>query len=352
MFSAVKAIGITAVVIGHAAIGTSLERFVYLFHIALFFLVAGYFFDDRQTAHPLAFLGRKLRRLYIPYVVWGSCFVLLHNFFLRLHLIGYDFAARTPILPYDTDETLRALGKVLLFHHHEQMLSPFWFLQGLFLGLSCFFAVTLLSQRLGRSPQKKERLRAGCILGLFAVAILLLHRPLGLPGEATCIRALVITGLIYLGKLYAIFEKRIPLRPLPAAGCLLVLLIATAAGYRINIGGCLLGNPFLFLGITCAGCYMVLVAARGLGRVDGFPLRAADYTGRHSLAVMLWHIPAFKLVTALQVGIYGYPIRYLAYPLAIPERIVQWWIPYTLVGLLLPLGGCLLYDRIRQFARS
>lgn len=351
-FSAVKAIGITAVVIGHAAIGTFLEHFVYLFHIALFFFVAGYFFDDGQTARPFSFVGRKLHRLYVPYAVIGCCFVLLHNLFLRLHLIAYDFSARTPILPYDMKEMLRMLGHTLLFHHHEQMLSPFWFLQGLFLGLMCFFAVTFVCQRLGGSPKRSEWLRAATILILFSGAVLLVRHPQGLPDEGVLTRALIITGLIYLGKLYALCRKYIPLRTVPAIACLLLLIGVTAAGYRINVGGRMLGNPFLFIGITCAGCYMVLAAAKAVVAHDGRLRRIADYVGRHSMAIMLWHIPVFKFVNLVQIGIYDYPLSYLAYPMVIPTHIHVWWIPYTLTGLLLPLGCCLLYDRLRQSVRS
>ena len=75
-FSIVKALGIVAVVISHAAILTPLETFTYYFNTAVFFFVAGYFFDDGQTAAPGRFIGRKLRRLYLPYVVLGTLFVL------------------------------------------------------------------------------------------------------------------------------------------------------------------------------------------------------------------------------------------------------------------------------------
>ena len=51
-FSIVKALGIVAVVISHAAILTPLETFTYYFNTAVFFFVAGYFFDDGQTAAP------------------------------------------------------------------------------------------------------------------------------------------------------------------------------------------------------------------------------------------------------------------------------------------------------------
>lgn len=182
-FSIVKALGIVAVVISHAAILTPLETFTYYFNTAVSFFVAGYFFDDGQTATPGRFIGRKLRRLYLPYVVLGTLFVLLHNRFLEWHLIAYDFSAREAILPYDTPELLRTLGRVFLFLHHEQMLAPFWFLQGLFLGLMLFFCITLATRKLAPTQAGAERLRGGSILFLFTVAMLLARHPSGIPGE-------------------------------------------------------------------------------------------------------------------------------------------------------------------------
>lgn len=352
VFSIVKAIGITAVVVGHAAAGTPIERFVYLFHIALFFFAAGYFFDDRQTARPLAFVGRKLRRLYVPYIVWGSCFVLLHNFFLRLHLIAYDFHTQTPILPYDSGELLRMLGKVFLFDHHEQMLSPYWFLQGMFFGLLLFFSVTYVCRYIYGLREHPEWSRGIFILALFTGALMLNSHPLGFPGEGFLIRTFIIAGLIYLGKLYALFRRLIPLKTSIALLCLSGLILCSLLGCRINIGARIFGNVFLFLPITCAGCYMVLTAAKAIAARNTLPRQMADYTGRHTMAIMLWHIPAFKLVSLLQIGIYGYPVGYLAYPLVIPTHLYSWWIPYTLVGMLIPLGCSLVYDRLRQCARS
>lgn len=92
-------------------------------------------------------------------------------------MIAYDFSAREAILPYDTPELLRTLGRVFLFLHHEQMQAPFWFLQGLFLGLMLFFCITLATRKLAPTPTVAERLRGGSILFLFTVAMLLARHP-------------------------------------------------------------------------------------------------------------------------------------------------------------------------------
>ena len=69
------------------------------------------------------------------------------------------------------------------------------------------------------------------------------------------------------------------------------------------------------------------------------------------MALMLWHVPAFKLVILFQMWVCDYPSRYLACHPVIPTGSLWWWIPYTVVGIALPLGFCLLYDRLRGSAR-
>ena len=290
-FSIVKALGIAAVVISHAAIRTPLETVTYYFNTAVFFFVAGYFFDDGQTAAPWRFTVRKLRRLYLPYVALGTLFVLLHNKFLEWHLIAYDFSTGEPILPYDTPELLRTLGRVFLFLHHEQMQTPFWFLQGLFLGLMLFFCSTMATRKLAPTPAAAERLRGGCILFLFTAAMLLARHPSGIPGEWIAVRTFAITGIIYLGKLFRIFRARIPLDGRIAALCLTVLLVTAASGYHVNLGGRLFGSPVFFVVLVCAGCYMLVTAASRLAAYGNRLARMLDYTGRHTMALMLWHSP-------------------------------------------------------------
>lgn len=350
-FSIVKALGIVAVVISHAAILTPLETFTYYFNTAVFFFVAGYFFDDGQTAAPGRFIGRKLRRLYLPYVILGTLFVLLHNRFLEWHLIAYDFSAREAILPYDTPELLRTLGRVFLFLHHEQMQAPFWFLQGLFLGLMLFFCITLATRKLAPTPTVAERLRGGSILFLFTVAILLARHPSGIPGEWIAVRTFAITGIIYLGKLFRIFRARLPLDGRIATLCLVILLAAAAAGCRVNLGGRLFANPVFFVVLVCSGCYMLVTAASRLTAYGNPLTRMLYYTGRHTMAIMLWHIPAFKLVILFQMWVCDYPPRYLACHPVIPTGSPWRWIPYTVVGITLPLGFCLLYDRLIRSVR-
>ncbi len=68
------------------------------------------------------------------------------------------------------------------------------------------------------------------------------------------------------------------------------------------------------------------------------------YAGNASLAIMALHFLAFKVVSLLQILIYGYGIDYLSAFPVIPDRINIWWVPYVVCGVALPL----LYTSIKQ----
>lgn len=77
-----KGIGIVSVVIGHAfdievaasPMASTLYNFLYVWHLPIFFFVAGYSFKDGYANAPKMFFVKKLRNLYLPYI--GYCFVL------------------------------------------------------------------------------------------------------------------------------------------------------------------------------------------------------------------------------------------------------------------------------------
>lgn len=65
-----KDIGILFMVIGHS--GAPLDRFIYLFHMALFFMVSGYLWSDNKAQNfpaAKAFLVSRLKGLLLPYAL-------------------------------------------------------------------------------------------------------------------------------------------------------------------------------------------------------------------------------------------------------------------------------------------
>ncbi|MBB5336885.1 acyltransferase family protein [Pectinatus brassicae] len=78
----IKALGIIAVVLGHIGI---LGYFVSLYHLVLFFFVAGYFYNEKYSTNLFNFFAKKLERLWWPTFKYTCFFTIFHNVFWTLY---------------------------------------------------------------------------------------------------------------------------------------------------------------------------------------------------------------------------------------------------------------------------
>ena len=75
-----RGIGIVLMVLGHSGFpGTD---FIYLFHMALFFMLSGWLFSLRGG--PVHFIKRKAVTLWLPFVLANTAFTVLNNLFLKV----------------------------------------------------------------------------------------------------------------------------------------------------------------------------------------------------------------------------------------------------------------------------
>lgn len=82
-----KAIGIILMVIGHAGCPNYVEHFIYMFHMPLFFFLAGYCFKEKHLQNSKDFIIRRFKGLWVPFVSISLVFLFLHNLFLNCNLI-------------------------------------------------------------------------------------------------------------------------------------------------------------------------------------------------------------------------------------------------------------------------
>lgn len=74
--SILKGIAIILMVIGHAEAPEMLTNFIYTFHMPLFFMAAGYFFDRKYLSQPGVFIGKRIKGLYLPFLKWSILLLL------------------------------------------------------------------------------------------------------------------------------------------------------------------------------------------------------------------------------------------------------------------------------------
>jgi len=83
-----KGIAIILVVVGHTKVpGNS---FIYLFHMAVFFIVSGYFYSEKSSESLKAvwkFTKKKIVSLWFPFSLGISIFTILNNFFVGVGIL-------------------------------------------------------------------------------------------------------------------------------------------------------------------------------------------------------------------------------------------------------------------------
>ena len=85
----VKGLTMILVVVGHSGCPAGIHRFIYLFHMGLFFYISGLFIKKGNRVSDFKnFAWKKVKGLYSPYVVWAVSFILLHNFYIYIGLMG------------------------------------------------------------------------------------------------------------------------------------------------------------------------------------------------------------------------------------------------------------------------
>lgn len=338
-YDIVKGVAIFLMVLCHAGCGQSLRNFIYLFHMAVFFIAAGWFFKRiPEISGIYKFVWVKLKRLWIPFVVYGTFVALVHNWCFRLGF--YDEGAH-PVLGHlwSLRELIVHLIKgFFMADWFYGLTGTFWFLRALFWGL-LFYGISDLFLR---------KLSGGRVfLSILSLAILYLsqygnERPICYVGGANMMTAFC---LIHLGVLLrAVNFKLENLNRLSALGVVIAfgfVLVGLGNFGAVNLDANDFPNIFVLLLSSVAGWFFLCGIANLLTAT--FAGRMIAFLGRHTMPILLFHFAAFKLVTAIGMmfvkegNLAGIPCSYFGW---------NWCIAYTIAGIFVPLGLWWVYARV------
>ena len=332
-----KAIAIILMVICHAGLPGGGE-FIAMFHMPLFFFVSGFCFKDRYLNDGRQFFINKVKSLYVPFVKWSLIFLMLHNVFYNLNIYNgiYGFNGQSSCLYGIKDMLFHALRILFAMNETEQLLGGFWFLKqlfcGSFLALLCF---------------KYMRSDIYGAIALLAAAMLLSWLDADIPffhiSSLTFLSAFfIVTGRVY---------KKMPLN-LDKWGFSLFSFIAVLTG-SILCGTSMLTYstkqilPYSICAIL--GTIMVLNISEHLIKVQNFFSKILMYIGDHTLVILTWHFLSFKIVSLLLIWMYKLPVEQLAYFPTIPEYSSRYWPLYSIVGIVIPVGGNYIIQRAADY---
>ena len=91
VISIAKGIAIILMVIAHAEAPGWLCKFIFEFHMPLFFITAGYFFSLKYLNDEATFVKKRVKGLYWPFVKWSVFFLVIHNWMFDLGVLNERF---------------------------------------------------------------------------------------------------------------------------------------------------------------------------------------------------------------------------------------------------------------------
>lgn len=348
-----KGIGIILMVIGHSACPAFMGRFIYSFHMPLFFIASGYFFSTKYTDDKFLFIKKRFKGLYLPFVKWSLIFLFLHNLFFKANILNARFG-RSELFSFE-DILKKAFNIITSMGDYEQtFLGTFWFLRALFISSILFCLLFYLIKKLFNLRNTNTALLA-CLIAFISGFIMSLWR-IKLPYiPQGGIRE--IYGIFYFGVGFIFRNSRINENLKYDNAILISSFILVCIISYINPTS-LASNPKLKL-------YLGTFIPAILGWVmtykfsSWFDFRKSNniayltikksllYLGNNTMPIIVLSILSYKIVSYIKIAYYGLdPLLIGCHPV-ISWRNNIFWIFYSIIGLTVPLLLNYLFSRTR-----
>ena len=349
-----KAIAIILMCTGHAEGPNRLMTFIYLFHMPVFFIAAGYFFDKKYLSDPWTFCKKRFKGLYVPFVKWSIFFQILHNLFFKIGLLNEQYGnwAGGVTHPYNWHQFWQRLVHIIfsMGGYDEFLAGAFWFFRALLVASIVFLVLyKLLYNRhkwLNHDTVPIVIAVLAFAFSWFKVANHLTITTLVQGGIRDCWGVLFFS----LGVLYRRHEHNI--REHWALTLLFTALLV--GGSCLDLQGMALKTELktvFTLPVTGAiGFLIVHHIASWIDSHDGLVKRFLVYCGNNTLYIFVFHIISFKIVSALKIWYYGLDWGQIGCHMVVHEHSTTdlFWVLYAIVGTAVPLLGITLYRKFRQ----
>lgn len=343
---------------GHTEGPDMMIGFIYQFHMPLFFIAAGYFFDKKYEQDPWLFVKKRFKGLYVPFLKWSLMFLVLHNLMFKIGILNEQYGnwENGVTHPYSLHDFLQRLVHIVfsMGGYDEFLAGAFWFFRALLVSSIVFLVLYLLLHNRRKWLNDDVTL---IVIAALALGFAWFKVANGLK-IATVVQGGIrdTWGVMFfaLGVLYRRHEHRI--REHWALTLLYVGLL---------IGGCFLHFKGLNLKVRlidvatipvtgCIGFLMVHSIASWLDKHDNVVKRVLVYCGDNTIYVFVFHIISFKIVSALKIWYYGLDWGQIGCHMVVHHNSqTDWfWLLYTIVGTAVPLIWIYYYRKIRGMRKA
>ena len=336
----VKAIGIILMVFAHAINDPStpggyfyIHRFIYAFHMPLFFIMSGFCFKEKYLDNTILFITQKIKGIYIPFLVFSLIFVALHNVFCSLHI--YNLCDL-----YQKKDFWNAFVAIITrMGCYEDMLGTFWFLKQLFIGNILFYLTIKIC--------KRHKWITFVFLLILSEVLSIVNQHITVKGITSL--TLLSTTFIYAGYIIHTTNFRVN-KWWKILICIAIVAVQTiwASAEKmtdaVEVPTSI--TPYFLAGV--AGTMLVYESSILLNKF--LTLSFLAFVGQHTLSIMTFHFLSFKLASFIIILIYKLPITQLSeFPILYAYTYQGWWILYTIVGITIPLFLSWMYKKLQNY---
>ncbi len=327
-----RGILIILMVVGHSGCPMKMERFIYLFHLPAFMILSGYCYRNHNSQDIQSikkYLARKIKSMYIPYILANGTLILLHNFFVKLYFYN---DTRT------MGKTCVMLFKNFLFAGTEQLFGALWYLRILFVVVILWNITDFVSNNI------KKCLSPSLTGGGYAICMLyigyLMNRyniRLGLSLECIFTYSFFFAlGVSFRrNNIYKLFDSKLQIA-LTIVSLIVLLIISQETNWIGATGSNSYSGIVSLMIMSISGWCMVKGVAIIIDRYFSVTSKIFKKIGRETMIIMFMHFISFKLVILIQIFVLNLPIEYLnIFPIYSGERL--WWIVYSLLGVSVPM---------------
>ena len=357
--SIAKGIAIILMVIAHAEAPGWLCRFIFEFHMPLFFITAGYFFSLKYLNDEATFVKKRVKGLYWPFVKWAVFFLIIHNWMFDLGILNETFGneAGGVTHPYSWHQIQQNLWTIVtaMAGYDAFLCGAFWFFRGLFVASILYLIIYKVALKLLPTRAKSLTPYLICLIMLLLCGWKTYEglRVINLvQGGYRDMMGCFFFGCGYIFRQFVDAYHKATARvyvslPMTLVCAIVVYLFSKYLTANMNWRSTF--TQFLSLPIPALlGFLMTYNISRWIDRTRGWVKRFLVYTGDHTLNIFIFHIVSYKVVSLLKIWYYGLDPRQIGCHMVIHDYSQQdlFWILYTIAGIGIPLLGTMMSERV------
>ena len=177
-----KGISIIAIVLGHinflypvGPLVNTKDLFLYLWHVSVFFLLAGFFIKEEQLVQPKLWFKKKFSSLYLKILYFYIPAVLLHNVLIKIG--WYSLESTDPVInTYSMMEFAKQTVLAICLGGREPIVGAMWFVYVLFMALIGLSIVSWAIKKISKNDRQYEWMRFIALLSMCILAGLLSNK--------------------------------------------------------------------------------------------------------------------------------------------------------------------------------